>query len=282
MKMNTPNLELFNKYWQLLEQYKNDEVQMGYFADKLIKNKPSLAEHRRKIILFLQKIDYVDPLFNGEIGQGKLEVDGVTCCWSWNAGKFSNGYGQFWVNNLITSTGAHRFMLDIVALDFDINSELEACHECDNPPCVNPNHLRPATHQYNMDDRDNKNRQATGINIGNAKLTDDQVWAIYYDERIQEVIAAEYGVSQVIISNIKRGDRKLTDQSKSLPKNQNIRSLQAKTGLHGKVTKEMIEEVKKLYATDKYTQKELGIIFGVSEATINNILKGKNLKRFGL
>jgi len=193
------NLELISKSWFWLEQHKNDEIALGQFADLLIANKPELAKYRRKIILFLKKIDYKDVLFNGEIGKGKLEVDGVSCCWLWSAGKI-NKYGQFLVENksdiypLGQMTYAHRFMLFLVHPDFKLDSESEACHRCDNPPCCNPNHLWPGTHQDNIDDMVNKSRQATGINAGMGILTDDQAWAIFNDTSTQEVIAAEYDV----------------------------------------------------------------------------------------
>jgi len=279
----SPNLQLINKYWQLLEQHKNDEVQMGYFADMLIKNKSSLAKYRRKIVLFLKKIDYVDPLFNGEIGVGDIKVDGVTCCWLWNACKNNLGYGKFCLTGIkpYRMVNSHRFMLFLVDPDFKLDSELDALHRCDNPGCCNPNHIWPGTDQDNSIDRNNKNRQfhTNGSNHGRAKLTDDQVWAIFYDIRVQEVIAVEYSITNAAVSNIKRGERKLTDPTKSLPKNhQNkIISLQGK---HIKITKEIAEEIPKLYATDKYTYKELSIKFGVNPKTIWNIINGKFLKRF--
>ena len=272
------NLELITKSWFWLEQHKNDEVALGQFVDLLIANKPSLAKYRRKIILFLQKIDYIDPLFNGEIGLGKLEVDGVACCWLWNAYKDKDEYGKFLIENksdiypLGKMTYAHRFMLDIITPDFDIDLEEEACHRCDISGCVNPNHLFAGTHQVNMDDMVSKDRQASGSNHPSAKLTDEQAWAIYYDERIQKAIAAEYGVDETTISKIKNGKRKLTDPTKSLPKNQNLYDHSSK------VTKEIADEIIRLKATGKFKNVQLAIKFNLSESTIGKILRGKNLK----
>lgn len=52
---------------------------------------------------------------------------------------------------------------------------LDVLHTCDNPPCVNPSHLFPGTHQDNMADKCAKGRQHRGIRTGGAKLTDDKV-----------------------------------------------------------------------------------------------------------
>ena len=282
--MKLPNLELITKSWSWLEQHKEklkkNEIALGQFADLLIANKPGLAKYRRKIVLFLQKIDYVDPLFNGEIGLGKLEVDGVSCCWLWNAYKNAGGYGTFGIEqNPIRIVTSNRIMLFLIDPDFELDSEseLEACHRCDNSGCVNPNHLWPGTAQDNIDDKINKNRQASGSNHPNAKLIDEQVLAIRDDIDTQEVIAAKYGVHQTTISSIKRGERKLTDPTKSLPKTQNtIRSLESK---NIKVTEEMSTEILELHKAGWY-QREIAEELGLSQMTICNIIQGKNLKRF--
>ena len=264
------NLELFNNFWQDLESYKNEEEKLEIFASHLIANKPSILDHvsKRKIVLFLKKINYKDVNY---------------CCWEWTAHTNNDGYGHFSINDYPnTPRRSHRIIQFLTDLNFDLDSELLVCHSCDNPGCVNPNHLWLGSNQDNMTDKSIKKRcnSVTGINHGGAKLTDEQVLAIFNDPRTQGVIAKDYNVCQDTISFIKRGERKLTDQSIILPKNQNKRSLQSKSGHKSKLTKENVIEIQKLYSTGNYTCVQLSIKFSVSKDAISKVINGKSLKRF--
>jgi hypothetical protein len=52
-------------------------------------------------------------------------------------------------------------------------------HECDNPKCINPNHLRAGTHADNVIDRVSKNRSAIGERHGRSKLKENDVIEIF-------------------------------------------------------------------------------------------------------
>lgn len=72
-------------------------------------------------------------------------------CWEWSRGRSKDGYG-IGTNKI----GAHRLSW---ILHFDsIPEGLYVCHECDNPPCVNPSHLWLGTHKQNMEDKTSKGR----------------------------------------------------------------------------------------------------------------------------
>ena len=77
-------------------------------------------------------------------------------------------------------------------------------HTCDNPACVNPEHLLAGTHQDNVADRISRGRTACGEVHVNAKLTEDIVRSIRAAVREDnKQLAARYGVNEQCISKIK-------------------------------------------------------------------------------
>lgn len=48
-------------------------------------------------------------------------------------------------------------------------------HKCDNPNCINPNHLELGTHEDNVKDRVERSRSAKGSNNGRAKLSEEDI-----------------------------------------------------------------------------------------------------------
>jgi hypothetical protein len=76
-------------------------------------------------------------------------------CWFWTGAKRDGGYGMFYDGN--RSVQAHRFALEL-RLGKPIGGGMVACHHCDNPPCVNPNHLFMGTRSDNSRDSMRKGR----------------------------------------------------------------------------------------------------------------------------
>lgn len=92
-------------------------------------------------------------------------------CWIWQASFDKDGYGKFWFSN--ETIGAHRAIWEL--LHGKNSKNMVVCHSCDNPCCVNPDHLFLGTNAVNMADRDSKDRQAKGEKIKLAKLKESQV-----------------------------------------------------------------------------------------------------------
>jgi hypothetical protein len=129
------------------------------------------------------------------------KVDKTDTCWIWTGSKKTKGYGQFGVNYRVVTT--HRYAYE----NFigKIPAGMVVMHTCDNPPCVNPDHLILGTIADNNADRDIKGRgnASKGSDHVMSKLTDDEILMIRKDSRSQAKIAEEYGVSQAHISKIK-------------------------------------------------------------------------------
>lgn len=118
-------------------------------------------------------------------------------CWNWTASTSSDGYGRIgWKHSLLA---AHRVSYQLHFGPF--SDENKVLHTCDNPPCVNPDHLWLGTDKDNAQDRQRKGRgiQHRGEKHANHKITDAQVCEIrkrYADGSISLYrLAREYGVS---------------------------------------------------------------------------------------
>jgi hypothetical protein len=80
------------------------------------------------------------------------------------------------------------------------------CHACDNPSCVNPDHLFLGDAQSNAADKLLKRRQARGGAIRPSKLTEERVRFIKQNLDIPNgQLAKQFGVSVNIIWNVKNG-----------------------------------------------------------------------------
>lgn len=141
-----------------------------------------------------------------------MEINKTSGCWEW-VGSKRNGYGRMIIGSRTDGTrksvSAHRVSYE---LNFgEIPDGMEVCHKCDNPCCINPDHLFLGTKQDNAADRDAKGRNIvfTGEEQPRAKLTKKAVkdarWERAYKGTSFQTLADRYGVSKRTMQNAIKG-----------------------------------------------------------------------------
>lgn len=129
-------------------------------------------------------------------------------CWQWTKSLTHNGYGR--TRHRGHEKRAHRVAYELA---FGcVPADKQVCHHCDNPACVNPDHLFIGTQLDNMRDMIAKGRKVVNALRGEkhprAKLSDADVAALRADKRESRVLAAEYGITQIHVNCLRRGARR--------------------------------------------------------------------------
>lgn len=159
-------------------------------------------------------------------------------CWEWAMSRFRSGYGQLHIKEggKNRSCLAHRIAYE--TMKGPIPEGLFVMHGCDNPCCVNPDHLSIGTATENMRDMVRRGRAPFGDKNGarkypekmqrgdahytrrqpesvrrgsqhhNVKLNEDTVREIkrrLLSGEKQAAIASDYGVVREAVSSIKQG-----------------------------------------------------------------------------
>ena|SRR3990167_364687 len=126
------------------------------------------------------------------------KVKKTSGCWEWLGLKVGRGYGQISCSGKMIITSRYSYMLH----KGEVPKGLEVCHSCDNPSCVNPEHLWLGTHKDNMKDAREKGRYIKENN-GRAKhkLKDiPQIKAMYATGKYsQRKLGEMWGVSHTNI-----------------------------------------------------------------------------------
>lgn len=121
-----------------------------------------------------------------------------TGCWFW-IGSDANGYGKLKIDGRFIT--AHRVSFE--AFNGPVNG-MQVLHRCDQPLCVNPEHLFLGSRADNMADMSRKGRSRPP-RIGR-RLTSTIAAQIRADASTRSVAARKFGVSQKTISQIRSGE----------------------------------------------------------------------------
>lgn len=136
-------------------------------------------------------------------------VDKTDLCWIWT-GKSVNkkGYGSIGLGG---KGGKHKLAhrLSYEIHKGPIPDGMVVMHKCDNPRCVNPEHLDAGTQSKNIKDAFSRGRKVNlpsglkGESHGASKLSNESVFAIRASNEKYADLAAMYGVSRTAIERIR-------------------------------------------------------------------------------
>lgn len=141
----------------------------------------------------------------------RYAIDRVTGCWIWTGDRDKDGYGLWQLKKQPLGNGKYlRKRIRASRLSWQIYKGpipdgMRVLHTCDNPPCVNPEHLFLGTPKQNSEDMSAKGRSPRGERQGKSVLKEADVIFIRNSDKTLDELAAQYGVSIQTISDARNG-----------------------------------------------------------------------------
>jgi hypothetical protein len=125
----------------------------------------------------------------------KIEPITECGCWVWMGALDKDGYGKtsHTASGLKRHVRSHRIVYELLVGPIPAGTQLR--HQCDNPCCVNPDHMLLGNQADNIADREKRGRTSRGEKHLSATVTAKQVLAIRAATGRLSDIAAAFGIT---------------------------------------------------------------------------------------
>jgi len=124
-------------------------------------------------------------------------------CWLWEGDKDKRGYPVLAVQTDYKRK-MHRIHRVMCEQAHGPLGDLHALHKCDNPYCINPDHLRPGTHQDNMKEAAERARMPRAERHPQTVLNAEKVREIRQSGMTYSQLSKKYGVAVSCIQAVKQ------------------------------------------------------------------------------
>ena len=199
-----------------------------------------------------------------------VDRNGPTGCWLWTAAKDPNGYGLASFGGCVNRAHRWAYIFEKGPIGrYSPKRSLSICHTCDNPTCVNPEHLFEGTDADNAADMVAKGRSLKGEEHGASVLTEAAVKAIRRDPRSSRQVAESHGVSQGTVHSVWAYETWQHSDPGAKEELAQYRAERAQPPTYGgaKLTREQVLEIR----ADDRPMAELAVAYDVTYGTIGGI-----------
>lgn len=219
--------------------------------------------------------------FSSRVNVPEDWVENLEKCWIWIANTDRDGYGRISLKGF--QYKAHRISWEIY--NGPILNGLLVLHKCDNPSCVNPNHLFLGTHKDNSFDMVNKGRSNHFLGSTNSRsiLSEHDVLEILTSVEngaitsIDQIIN-KYKVSKSTIFQIFDG-KNWQHVVKDYYDFDHLKYLKNKIDTRGVLKFDDIIDIRDRFIKGE-TVTSIAQLYGVSYNTINSIKLNRSWKNF--
>ncbi len=191
-------------------------------------------------------------------------------CWEWIGGRYRNGYGKMFANGSYRL--AHRFSYQMSKGEIPEGAVI--MHSCNNPGCVNPEHLSAGTPRENIQYMVKCKRRVEydrrGSDNPRAKIDEQDVIAIrsavVAGDMTLKAIGHFFGISKTQVGHIVKGK---TWSHVAFPDGWSMPIIKNKAA--SKISEAQVKEIRRLH-DEKFSTKELGDKFKLCTSSISNIV----------